>query len=135
MDMKSKKVDLMKIADTLRERCPFIMFAMLSGLDEEGRLRWLQNLELAVFIGAETGTWYALEQILPIISMSVPEAFCEVTLLNRVDAATRYRAIHGLCIFIRDGKEQEYHRFAQNAHLDYRIMRAHQRRRGIIDND
>ena len=133
--MQSKKVDLKKIADTLREQCPFIMFAMLTGLDEDGRLKWMQNPELSVFIGSDTGTWYALEQILPVVSATVPEAFCDVTLLNRVDATTRFRAIQGLCLFVQNGKEQNYRRFVEHASLDYRIMRAQQRRRGIIDND
>jgi hypothetical protein len=133
--MKSKKVDLKSIADTLRERCPFIQFATLTGLDAEGRLKWLENLELSVFIGAEAGNWSALEQILPVISDAVPGAFCEVTLLNHVDAATRFRAVQGLCLFIREGGEQCYQQFARHASLDYRIMRAHQRRMGIMEND
>lgn len=133
--MTSKKVDLKKIADTLQERCPFIIFAMLTGLDEEGRLKWLENPELSVFIGSDTGNWYALEQILPVVSETVPEAFCDVTLLNRVDAVTRFRATNGLCLFVQKGKEQQYYQFVQHASLDYRIMRAQQRRSGIIEND
>jgi hypothetical protein len=133
--MKSKKVDLKKIADALRAQCPFIMFAMLTGLDDKGRLKWLENLELSVFIGTDTGTWYALERILPVITAAVPEAFCEVTLLNRVDAATRFRVIHSVCLYIQEGKEQQYNQFVRHATLDYRILRAQQRRRGIIEND
>ena len=133
--MKSQKIDLRKIAETLREQCPFILFAMLNGLDEEGRLKWLGNLELSVLVGSDTGTWSALEQIIPAISAAVPDVFCDVTLLNRVDAITRFRAVHGLCLFIREGGEQHYHKFVLHANLDYRIMRAHQRRNGIIENE
>jgi hypothetical protein len=133
--MHSKKVDVQKIADSLRERCPFIMFAMLTGLDDEGQVKWLENIELSVFIGYETGSWYALEQILPIMESSVPEAFCDVTLLNRVDAVTRFRATKGCCLFIQEGKEQQYEKFVRHASLDYKILRAHQRRKGIIEND
>jgi hypothetical protein len=133
--MKSKKVDLKKISDTLQEKCPFIVFAMLTGLDEEGRLKWLENLELSVYLGSDIGNWYALEQILPVITETLPQAFCDVTLLNRVDAATRFRAAHGLCLFIRKGQEQQFYKFRHHASLDYRVMRAQQRRCGTIDND
>ena len=133
--MKSKKVDVRKIADTLRERCPFIMFAMLTGLDDDGHVKWLTNIELSVFIGSDTGNWYALEQILPVMEASIPEAFCDVTLLNRVDPVTRYRAMQGCCLFVQEGREHHYRQFRQHASLDYRVMRAQQRRLGHIDND
>jgi hypothetical protein len=133
--MKTKRVDLKKIADTLQERCPFIVFAMLTGLDDEGRLKWLEHPELSVYIGSDTGNWYALEQILPVITETVPQAFCDVTLLNRVDVATRYRAAHGLCLFIRKGQEQKFYQFKHHASLDYRILRAQQRRSGTLEND
>jgi len=133
--MKSKKVDLKRISDALTERCPFIMFAMLTGIDQEGRQKWFGNLELSVFVGSDIGTWYALEKILPVITSTVPEFFWNVTLLNRADAFTRYRAVQGLCLFIREGREQQFQQFTKHAHLDYRILRAHLRKRGFIEND
>ncbi|MCX6306272.1 MAG: hypothetical protein NT040_15010 [Bacteroidetes bacterium] len=133
--MKSKKIDLRKVADALTEQCPFIMFAMISGLEKEGRVKWLGNLELSVFICSDTGTWHALEQVLPVITAVAPEAFWQVILLNRVDPLTRLRALQGLPLFIREGNEQHYQQFVHHTHLDYRILRAHQRKTGIIDND
>ena len=133
--MKSKKVDVRKIAETLQERCPFIVFAMFTGLDDEGRLKWLENLELSVFLDSGIGNWCSLEKILPVMAAVTPGTFCDVTLLNRVDAVTRFRAAHGLCLFIRHGYEQQYRQFVQHASLDFRVMRAQQRRRGIIEND
>ena len=109
--------------------------SQVPGLDDEGRLKWLENLELSVFIDADAGTWHSLEKILPVMAITAPGTFCDVTLLNRVDAVTRFRAAHGLCLFIRQGQEQQYRLFVQHASLDYRIMRAQQRRRGIIEND
>ncbi|MEI7898180.1 MAG: hypothetical protein WCJ26_14160 [bacterium] len=133
--MKSKNVDLKKIADSLRERCPFILFAMFTGLDENGELNRKENPELSVFIGPDTGNWHALEQILPVMSKMIPGEMCDVTLLNRVDAVTRFRAANGQCLFVQEGKEQQYTKFVKHASLDYRIMRAQYRRRGIIEND
>jgi len=133
--MKSIKIDVRMIAEQLRRRCPFIAFAMLAGPDEDGLWHNRGNLELSVFLRPGTGNWSALEQILPVMSEIVPASACDVTLLNRVDAATRLRAARGTCLFVREGKEQEYLRFVRNAELDYRIMRARGRRRGLIDND
>ena len=133
--MKSLKFNLTTITERLRDRCPFILFALITGLDEEGWLHPAENLELSVYIGSGTGTWHALEKILPVVSAMIPETFCDVTLLNHVDATTRFRAIHGVCLFIREDKEQNYSHFVQHATLDYQIMRARGRRLGIIDND
>ncbi|MCX6267590.1 MAG: hypothetical protein NTW16_09570, partial [Bacteroidetes bacterium] len=133
--MKSQKFELTKIADALREHCPFIVFATLPGIDEDGQVTCLEIMEVCVFIGSDTGIWDALEQILPAIAKVVKTDLCHVTFLNRVDVETRYRAVNGVCLFIREGKEHNYRQFARHAILDYRIMRAQQRRRGLIEND
>jgi hypothetical protein len=133
--MKSQKIDLQKIADALRERCPFVVFAIVNGLDEHGRTSLCEDPELSVFIQAGTGTWRALERILPVIAATVPVAHCDVTLLNRADAKTRFRALHGLCLFVQEDYKEHYRHFVRHASLDYRIMRAQGRRIGIIDND
>jgi hypothetical protein len=133
--MKSQKIDLQKIADALRERCPFVVFAMVTGLDEDGRTILREDPGLSVFIEDGTGTWDALKVILPVISAAVPVAHCDVTLLNRADAKTRFRAIHGLCLFVQEDYKEHYLHFVRHASLDYRIMRAQGRRMGIIDND
>ncbi|MDP1623908.1 MAG: hypothetical protein Q8M08_16410 [Bacteroidales bacterium] len=133
--MKSKKVDVKLISDNLRERCPFILFALLTGLGDDGQAKLNEHLELSVFIGSGTATWHALEQILPVISTVVPEPCCDVTMLNRVDVLTRFRAVNGVCLFIREGREQYYRRFVQHVTLDYRVIRAQNRKLGIIEND
>jgi hypothetical protein len=133
--MKPKLVDLKGVADSLREQCPFIMFATINGIDEEGRLSLLANVELSVLLDRSTGFFYALEKILPVMTVLVPEAFCEVTLLNRVDVKTRFEASNSRCLFIRNGKEQTYREFVQQARLDYRILRARYRLNGILNND
>ena len=133
--MTFQKLDLKKLSDTLTEQCPFIMFAMLNGLDANGQPEWHNNPELSVFISADTGTWHALEQILPVLKATVPDMFVDVTLLNRVDAVTRFRAIQGICLYVREDSGHNYRRFVQQAFLDYRIMRARGRSMGFIDND
>ncbi len=133
--MKTPKIDFKKISGMLRERCPFIHFAMLSGFDEEGQPVCQENRVLYAFIAVDTGSWKALEQILQVVAATLPDGFCEVTLLNRVDAAIRFRAIHGICLFVQEDKMQHYRQFVQRANLDYRIMRALGRRMGSIEND
>lgn len=133
--MKQKLVDLKRVADSLQEQCPFITFAIISGIDEEGRFNSLENVELSVLLDANTGFFYALEKILPVMTVLVPEAFCEVTLLNRVDIKTRFQASNSRCLFIRNGKEHTYRKFVQRACLDYRILRAQYRLNGTIHND
>ena len=129
--MKPKKVDLQRIAESLQMHCPFITFAMISGLDDEGWLKPLENVELSVLIDTDTGFFYALEKILPVMTCLVPDAFCEVTLLNRVDVKTRFMASNSRCLFIRTGQEISYENFVQKACLDYRIMSAQCRIKGI----
>ncbi len=129
--MKPKLVDLKKVALLLQAQCPFITFAVISGIDEEGRVTLLENVELSVLIETNTGFFYALEKILPVMSELIPEAFCEVTLLNRADVITRYNASNSRCLFIRNGNEQTYRKFVQQTRLDYRILKAHCRRKGI----
>jgi len=135
MNMESIKIDLNKVSAALREQCPFVVFATISGLDKNGWVNRKENLELSVFINSGTSTWDALEKLLPVVSVAVPETHCDVTLLNRVDAATRFRAAHGFCLFTQDGKEQDFQKFARHASLDYRIMRVWQRRMGLLEND
>jgi hypothetical protein len=133
--MTSKKIDLKKISEVLREQCPFIVFATISCLEETGRPGRGEKPELNVFILEEKGTWSALEQILQSITPIIPDSSFDLTLLNRVDPATRLRAANGFCLYVLDGKEQYYRQFVRQASLDYRLMRARQRVRGLVDND
>ncbi len=133
--MTSKNIDLKKIAEVLREQCPFIVFATISGMDETWRPGQGEKPELNVFILEDKGTWSALEQILHSIAPIIPDSSFDLTLLNRVDPATRLRAANGFCLFVLDGKEQYYRQFVRQASLDYRIMCARQRVRGFVDND
>ncbi len=133
--MQSTNIDLNKISEVLRDQCPFIVFATICGLDETGRQNWHEKPELSVFIREDKGTWSALEQILRSLTGIIPDSSCDLTLLNKVDPATRFRAANGFCLFVQDGKYQHYRQFVQHASLDYRIMRARQRVMGIVDND
>jgi hypothetical protein len=108
---------------------------MVNGLDGKGRPGWLQNPELSVYITPCTGTWNALEKILPVIAVAAPGVFFDVILLNHVDAATRFRATQGICLFIKEEMQESYRDFARQANLDLRIMRARGRRTGVIDNE
>jgi len=132
--MKTCEFNLKKIADTLHEQCPFILFATMNGLDEAGRPGWLKNPEVSVFVTPGTGLWLALEKILPLLAGAAPGVFIDVTLLNRVDAVTRYRATQGVALFIREGSQETYANFVRQAGLDHRILRARGRRLGLIDN-
>jgi hypothetical protein len=133
--MTRNKVDLKMLSETLGKRCPFIIFALLSGLDENFQIKKRENPELCVFIDSKTGSWQALEQIFTVMASMAPEPICDVIVLNRVDGLTRHRAIQGLCLFIQEGQEQNYRLFVQRTNLDYKVMRAQWRRKGIIDNE
>jgi hypothetical protein len=130
-----KLVDLKRVADALREECPFIQFAIVSGIDEEGRPDLLNNVELSVLLDQNTGFCYALEKILPVITDLIPTNLCEVVLLNRVDLKTRFKASNSRCLFIQQGMEQTYRAFIQQARLDFRIMKAKGRLNGVIYSD
>ena len=130
--MKSKKIDLKKVAEELQRECPFIAFAYVGGIGENEQLIPLENLDLAVFVEKNTGISSALQKILPAMTNLVPDAFCEVILLNRADPVTRFRASKNRVLFVRDGQDQARQQFNQRASLDYRILRAQNRRRGLI---
>lgn len=132
--MKPGKFDLGNVADALQERCPFILFAMINGLDDHGQPGWLKNPEVSVFIDPATSCWQALEKILPVMAVASPGVFFEVTMLNRVDVETRFRATQGVCLFVRQDMLGNYTNFIRQAGLDHRIMRARGRKSGIIDN-
>ncbi len=133
--MKSTLIDLKNVAKILQEKCPFIKFALLNGPDENGCLNASAKLDLSVFVGSGIGTWVAIEKILPVITVAVPEVCCEVTLLNLADPATRYRAMQDICLFIQKGQEDVFHEFDLRSRLDYRIMRAQKRRRGLVEDE
>jgi hypothetical protein len=133
--MKSRIFDLRLIADALRSRCPFIMFAMVHGVDECGRQDIPGTPELSVLLDHHPGAWNAIQRILPVLSESGMEHRLELTLLNRVDVYTRFRASQGVCLFVKEGSEQHFRNFRMQASLDHRIMRAQGRKLGIIDND
>lgn len=132
--MKSRKINLPVIAELLRDRCPFIIFALLTGHGEDGLPGKPAHFELSVYIDPGTGALQALEQILPVMEAALPGLSYDMILLNRVDATTRFRAARGECLFIRENDEQSYRQFVKHAILEYRIMRARGRRLGIIDN-
>ena len=133
--MKTTWIDVGTIAEKLQESCPFITFALIRGLDPNGFLILPEKIELSVFVNAGIGTWPAIEKILPVISVVAPDIYCEVVLLNRADPATRTSAIHDQCLFIQKGQEHVFHEFGQRSSLDYRILRAHQRRRGLVGGE
>jgi hypothetical protein len=133
--MKSTRIDLDAVSVLLQERCPFITFALLGGPDKDGCMAAGEKLELSVFLDGGIGTWTAIEKILPVMTVIVPGVFCEVTLLNNVDPATRYRAMQEICLFIQKGQEPVFNEFGKRSSLDYRIMRAHQRRTGMPGAD
>ena len=124
-----------RVADMLQAKCPFICFAFLTGPDEAGCLTTPETLELSVFVGIGTGTWTAIEKILAVTNSAVPEVYCEVTLLNHVGPATRYKAMHGKCLFIKQGEEHFFNEFGMSSNLEYRILRAQKRRRGLTNGE
>ena len=135
MVMKSTWIELKKVAEVLQEKCPFITFALLNGIDKDGSLNAHTKLELSVFVDSGIGTLAAIEMILPAMTSVAPGAMCEVTLLNHVDPTTRHFAMQDICLFIRNGQEQFFRDFGQRSSLDYRILCAQNRRRKLIQDD
>ena len=133
--MRSKRIDLQVVSETLQEKCPFITFALLGGTDKHGFLCDGEKIELSVFVIPGTVTWDAIENILRAMTPAVPGIFCEVTLLNHVDPGTRHHAMQDTCLFIQKGMEKVFYDFSQRSSLDYRIMRAQQRRNGLNGQD
>ncbi|MFZ4521229.1 MAG: hypothetical protein ACOYNC_05960 [Bacteroidales bacterium] len=133
--MNAKMVKLAHVANLLCKDCPFVLFAWFSILENNDRKNGQSNLNLSVYISADAGFLVSIERIFRVFKASFPDSACDVTLLNHADAATRYKAVHGACMFSRAGCASEYRQFVRQAHLDYRILRAHQRRRGLIEND
>jgi len=133
--MKPDLVELKMVTSSLCDQCPFILFAIVSGIDAEGRVNLPVRVELSVMLERNTSFCYALETILPLLSELITGVECEVVFLNRVDAVTRFNASNSRCLFIRSGQEQIYRRFIQQARLDYNILRARFRLNGMIQND
>jgi hypothetical protein len=133
--MKPLQQKIKSLSDTLQEHCPFILFAMLSSQEGRENTKCVGRIELSVYIDPTTTSWLALEKILAVFNTFFPLSGFEVTLLNRVDAQTRYRSVHDPSLFIRAGMDQHHHRFVHRALLDYRLSRAHARKNGIIDNE
>ncbi|NCA76709.1 MAG: hypothetical protein EOM90_10260 [Alphaproteobacteria bacterium] len=132
--MKRKKVDLLKIQNVLLSSCPFISFAFIQGPDSSGFIMPPGNIDLAVYLDGTIGTYQALERILPVMTHSVPQVFCELTILNRVDPITRYNVLQKSPLFIREKMENQFSQFVRKTNLDYRILRAQYRRRGLLSD-
>ena len=133
--MQPKRIDMKRVSELLQQRCPFILFAFFAGMDEDGKMKYPENLDLSVYTGSDTQSWSAIEKILPVMTLVSPEVFCEVTILNLAGTGTRFYALTGHCLFIKKGQEYFYREFDRKTNLDYRILRAHERRRGIVCND
>ncbi len=133
--MKVRLVDLKRVADSLQVQCPFITFAMIEGIDEKGQHISPGNLELFVMLENNTGFFLALEKILQAMAIMVPGELCEVTILNRVDVTTCFKASNARCLFVRCEKEQIFRQFLQRACLDYRILKAQHRLNSVRRND
>ena len=132
--MQSCEPYFAKLTEALTARCPFIDFATILVPEKANDLCCLKPCELFVYTADGTSRWDALEKILAAIALSDPGYACDVILLNRADVFTRYRASQSQCLWVRQGKEDDYYRFCQKAGLDHRIIRARGRRLGIIDN-
>ncbi|MCK9220073.1 MAG: hypothetical protein PHF97_11430 [Bacteroidales bacterium] len=130
--MKSKTIDFKKLASDLEDLCPFIYFAVLTGMEPEDQIGGMIFPELMVFVEPEMGSCDALEHIFPVLVEIVSDVFCDVTLLNRVDPVSRFKATNGNLLFIREGREATYRRFVERAKLDYKIYRALLRKQGLI---
>jgi len=133
--MKVSLVDVKRVADSLQAQCPFITFAMIDGIDEQGQHILPGNLELFVMLENNTGLFLALEKILQAMAMMVPGVLCDVTILNRVDVTTCFKASNARCLFVRYEKEQMFRQFVQRACLDYRILNARRRLNSARRND
>jgi hypothetical protein len=122
--MKSKKVDLNKLTMALQADCHFVLFAIITGFDQEKQVPLEKNLELSVYVESGTGSIMALEKLLFVVNKVVPDFFCEIILLNKTDADSRFKAAGGTCLFIRPGNEIIYELFVSRASFDYRVKRA-----------
>jgi hypothetical protein len=131
--MKERRMDPDKLRGVLMAGCPNIAFAMFNGINRNGVPGTGMSFELAVYLSPDPGMFAALELILPLVEENSPSGvFCELTLLNRVNAlSTMEIAETGNCLFIRPGYETVYNDFLVQSKLNSRIIRAHLRRRGM----
>ena len=120
------------LADLLGRRCPFILFATLD--QGYGGLSSARDHgpRLAVFLSPGTARWKALREVLNVVEeASWPDL--EVVILNDSDPETKFRASQGICVMTAQGMNELLSSFRRQAWLDYRLFRAHLRRKGITD--
>lgn len=119
--MKRKKVDTGRLAFEIQEKCPFVLFAVLTGFDSENQLPVEKNLEISIYLDPGTLFIVGLEKVLPVVVKAVPDFFCEIIIINQIDIDSRFKAACGHPFFIRAGNEALYKRFVSRAVFDYRV--------------
>jgi hypothetical protein len=118
------------LAGGLAEKCPFIDFAFIGGMDSDGSPVPGGAVEIFVFTAPETRTLDALELTLPLLDHLLPGIPVDLIVMNNVDPGTRHRAMQETCLFVRPGRETIFDEFRNRSDLDYRLLRAQMRRKG-----
>lgn len=129
--MKRIVIDPEKFGETLHNSCPFIRFAFICGIIPGNNSDLPKTIDLAVYLDGSTDEYLAIEVILPLLIQCFPGSHCELTLLNYSDPVTRQRTIKTNPLFVRKGSESFFSQFVRQTSLDYRIMMAQYRRRGL----
>jgi predicted nucleotidyltransferase len=93
--------DAKRLGETLRERCPTVAFALLHGSASSGVVRAGSDVDVAVYLSRPVSVQLLLE-VMAAVAQVVPEAECDVGVLNDADPVFRFEALRGQLLFSRD---------------------------------
>jgi hypothetical protein len=129
--MKIREIDLGQLRIALSDRCPFISYAWLQGIDESGFITAHEDIGLFVFSDGSLSTNTLIKRTLEAVIALLPPAYGGPVLLNRMDPISKFDATRDQPFFIRAGQEENCIQFLKRVDLDYRVACAHCRRKGI----
>jgi predicted nucleotidyltransferase len=98
--MKSKKINIIQLAEGLEKAFPEILFAFLFGSAKNGKIKPVSDVDLAVYIKGTLDKTTLISRILKFME-SETSSDCDLTFLNNTDPVLAMEALRGTLLFVR----------------------------------
>ena len=89
------------LAETLMEKCPEVVFALIMGSAADGLIKPGSDLDVAVYLYSRS-TLEIFSKTIEAIECAVPGAHVDLGILNGNEPVYRFEALKGRLLFARD---------------------------------
>ncbi len=95
------KFDIDKLSDSLSEKCPEVVFALLHGSAQNGFVEKSSDIDIAVYTNGKAN-FSLYQRLYDTVASVVPQAEGDIGILNNAEAVYRFEALKGKLLFSRD---------------------------------